>query len=320
MTRYCVTGGAGFIGSHLVDRLLAEDTTSEVRVVDDLSTGKAENLPKDVELLRTNVRHIHATGTALRGVDVVFHLAALGSVPRSLDDPVSTHEVNATGTLSVLMAARDAGVRRVVFASSSSVYGGQVGAFGTQVEGQELQPRSPYAASKLAGEGYCRAAAAAGWCECVVLRYFNVFGPRQDPDSPYAAVVPRFVRAALRGEEAVVYGNGLQSRDFTFVENVVQANVLAARADLNYYRPGARFFVANVATGQRTTIIDLLNGVELLTGCGLRRRFEAARPGDVRHSLADIAAARCVLGYEPAVTVAAGLRQTVEWFKAREEA
>ncbi|HXG67255.1 MAG TPA: SDR family NAD(P)-dependent oxidoreductase, partial [Blastocatellia bacterium] len=249
---YLVTGGAGFIGSHICERLLKDGQT--VRVLDNFVSGKAENLEAiggDVELIRGDVSDLNTVAEAMKGVEIVFHQAALGSVPRSVADPVSTHHANITGTLNVLLAARDAGVRRVVFASSSSVYGE------TPVlpkhEEMTPQPLSPYALSKLAGEHYVSVFKQVYGFEAVALRYFNIFGPRQDPASDYAAVIPRFVTALLDGRQPTVYGDGQQSRDFTYVENVVEANLLAAEAE------GIAGKSFNIACGGRYTLLDLLD-------------------------------------------------------------
>ena len=306
--RALVTGGAGFIGSHLVERLLREGWA--VRVLDDLSTGRRANLAAvaaDVELVEGDVRDPGTVRRAVAGADAVAHLAALSSVARSVADPLRTHEVNATGTLHVLLAARDAGVARVVVASSSSVYGD------TPVlplhEALAPQPRSPYAVSKLAAERYAAVFAALYGLETVGLRYFNVFGPRQDPASPYAAVVPRFVRALLAGEPPTIYGDGEQGRDFTYVANAVEATALALRA------PRLAGEAVNVACGRRTTVNALAREVAALTGVTVAPLHAPPRPGDVRDSLADLARARTLLGYAPQVDVVEGLRRTVAWYR-----
>jgi nucleoside-diphosphate-sugar epimerase len=307
-TLYLVTGGAGFIGSHLCERLLKEGHA--VRVLDNFFSGKQSNLEQlggPVDLVRADIRDRNALAEAMSGVHIVFHEAALGSVPRSVADPVTTHEVNMTGTLNVLMAARDAGVRRVVYASSSSVYG----------ETQELpkheaitpQPLSPYALSKLAGEHYISVFKHVYGFEAVALRYFNIFGPRQDPESQYAAVIPKFISALLEGKPPVVYGDGLQSRDFTYVENVVEANLLASEAD------GIAGRAFNVACGGRYSLLDLLDRVKKLIGSDIDPIHESARAGDVRDSQASIEAAGRAFGYRVKVDFDEGLRRTVEWFQ-----
>jgi UDP-glucose 4-epimerase len=304
-----VTGGAGFIGSNLVRRLLA--TGAEVRVFDDLSTGFADNLDEiraEIEIHVGDVRDPFALGLAMTGVDVVYHLAALGSVPRSVADPVTTHAVNATGTLNVLEAARHSGARRVVYASSSSVYGDTPSL--PKHEGPPM-PNSPYAVSKLTGEAYCRAFAKSYGLETVSLRFFNVFGPRQDPSSQYAAVIPAFVSRLLAGDRPVVFGSGTQSRDFTFVENVVEACVLASRAG-----PTAIGEAMNVGCGARTSLLDLLATIGALAGVEPDPVFIPPRAGDVMHSEAAISKAKGLIGYEPLIGVEEGLADTMRWLAA----
>jgi nucleoside-diphosphate-sugar epimerase len=307
---YLVTGGAGFIGSHITERLVRAG--HPVRVLDNFSSGHEANLESfrsGVELIRGDICDKQLVSEATKGVDVVFHEAALGSVPRSVADPVTTHEVNITGTLNVLLAARDAGVKRVVYASSSSVYGE------TPVlpkrEEMMVQPLSPYALSKLVGEHYASVFKHVYSFEVVSLRYFNIFGPRQDPESQYAAVIPRFITALLDGKSPVVYGDGLQSRDFTFVDNVVNANLLAAEAD------GVAGREFNVACGGRYTLLDLLGKVKEILGSDIEPIHEAARPGDVRDSQASIDAAQQALGYRVSVDFEEGLRKTVDWYRER---
>jgi nucleoside-diphosphate-sugar epimerase len=305
--RCLVTGGAGFIGSNIVERLVEEGQS--VRVLDNFSTGKQENIEPwldRIELVEGDLRDLETVREAVEGVDYVLHQGAIPSVPRSVDDPMRSHESNATGTLNVLIAARDAGVKRVVYASSSSVYGDSP-EFPKREE-MATNPLSPYAVSKLAGENYCRAFHEVYAMETVCLRYFNVFGPRQDPSSQYAAVIPAFVTAMLDGERPVVYGDGLQSRDFTYVANVVEANLLACRAD----RGAGGVF--NAACGERTTLLELLETLERVIGREAEPRFEAPRPGDVKHSMAAIERARDGLGYEPEVGFEEGLRRTVAFF------
>jgi len=300
-----VTGGAGFVGSHLVDRLVRDGW--RVRVLDDFSSGRDENLETShaaIELVRGDLRDAAALERAVAGAEVVFHQAAVPSVPRSVAEPLRTHEVNATGTLLVLEAARRAGVRRVVYAASSSAYGDTPEL--PKVETMPPRPRSPYALQKWTGEAYCRLYTELFGLETVSLRYFNVFGPRQDPKSEYAAVVPRFATACLRGDAPVVYGDGEQTRDFTFVEDAVQANALAADA------PGAAGAMVNVAGGRRVSLNELLGLLRELTGASALARYEPARAGDVRDSLADLSRARALLGYEPAVGLREGLLRTVE--------
>lgn len=307
---YLVTGGAGFIGSHLSERLVRGG--HRVRVLDDFSSGKIENLESvrdEVEIIRGDVRDIDLVREAMDGVEVVFHQAAIGSVPRSVADPISTHEANITGTLNVLMAARDAGVRRVIYASSSSVYG--EGAELPKREDMIPQPLSPYALSKLAGEYYCAVFYRVYGLESVSLRYFNIFGPRQDPNSQYAAVIPRFISALIEGRPPIIYGDGMQSRDFTYVENAVEANLLAAEAE------GVAGRTFNIACGGRYTLLELLQKLEDIIGCQVEPVHEAPRPGDIRHSQASIEAAAAALGYRIVVDFDEGLRRTVSWYKER---
>jgi UDP-glucose 4-epimerase len=305
-----VTGGGGFIGSHLVERLLSDG--HDVRVLDNFATGKRENVLEwadHVELVEGDMRSYERVHTAVRGCELVLHQAALPSVPRSVQDPLTSSEVNITGTLNVLLAARDEGVRRVVFASSSSIYGANPEL--PKREDLLPLPMSPYAVAKLAGEGYCRSFHEVFGIETVALRYFNVFGPRQDPLSQYAAVIPNFISALLAGEHPVVYGDGDQSRDFTYVENVVEANLLAMSAD------GVAGKLFNVASGQRTTLNQLLDHLGELIGRAPDARYDPARPGDVRHSQADIGRAQRELGYSPRISPAEGLRRTLAWYAGR---
>jgi UDP-glucose 4-epimerase len=310
--RVLVTGGGGFIGGHLVERLCAEG--HDVRVVDNFSTGLRENLEPvegDIDLVEGDIQSYERAHNAIRGCEVVFHHAALPSVLRSTQDPLTSNSTNVVGTLNVLLAARDEGVRRVVYASSSSVYGAN-----EQLPKQEdLQalPISPYAVAKLAGEGYCRSFHRVYGLETVALRYFNVFGPRQNPDSDYAAAIPRFVRAFLDDESPTVYGDGEQSRDFTYVGNVIDANLRAASAE------GAPGRTYNIASGDRITLNRLLDELRALTGRDLPARYEDARPGDVRHSQADLTRAATELGYEPAVSLSEGLQLTVDHYQRRRE-
>jgi nucleoside-diphosphate-sugar epimerase len=306
---YLVTGGAGFIGSHIVEALVGEG--EHVRVVDDLSNGLAANLApfgSRVDLVRGDIRDARLMDEVMRGVSHVLHLAALGSVARSVADPVTTNDVNVTGTLNVLRAARDAGVRRLVFSSSSSVYGENPAL--PKHEDLVTMPISPYAVSKLAGEQYTRVFARLHDIETVCLRYFNVFGPRQRPDSQYAAVIPLFMRWAREGAPLKVYGDGEQSRDFTYVTNVVRANLLAARV------PGVSGRVFNIACGERFSLLDIVRSLEQACRRKLEVVHEPPRAGDVRHSLADVGAAREALGYASDVSFDEGLRRTWDAFCA----
>ena len=305
MSRVLVTGGAGFIGSNLVAALL--ERGDDVRVLDNFSTGSRRNLAalgREVEVVEGDLRSYERVHTAVRGVEVVFHQGALGSVPRSVQDPLTSTAVNVEGTLNVLLAARDEGIRRVVAASSSSVYG-DGGAF-PRVETQPPNPLSPYAVAKLAAERFCVSFTRVYGLETVALRYFNVFGPRQDPTSQYAAVVPRFIEAIAAGRPVTVHGDGGQSRDFTYVENVVRANLLAAEA------PGATGRVLNVATGGSETVNALADTIGGLLGRAVERTYEPAQPGDVRESWADVTAARDAIGYVPLVGFEEGLKRTIE--------
>jgi nucleoside-diphosphate-sugar epimerase len=300
-----VTGGAGFIGSNLTRALI--ERGDRVRVFDTLLTGRRENLADlpDVEVVVGDVREGEALRAAMAGVDRVFHQAALPSVPRSVKDPLASHESNATGTLNVLLAARDLGVKRVVVASSSSVYGDTPTL--PKVETMATNPLSPYAVNKLAGEQYAVVFHRLWGVEAVALRYFNVFGPRQDPTSEYAAVIPRFVELMARGECPLIHGDGTQSRDFTYVDNVVQANLLAAEA------PGVGGQVFNVACGQRHSLLDLVAALNLILGTSLEPRFDDPARGDVKHSQADVSKAERLLGYRPTTTFEEGLQRTVAW-------
>ncbi|MGZ8493495.1 MAG: SDR family oxidoreductase [Gemmatirosa sp.] len=304
-----VTGGAGFIGSHIVRHLL--DRGHAVRVVDNFATGSRENLAEiasDLELLEGDLVDPDVCTRAVAGADVVFHLAALGSVPRSMRDPWGSHQANVNATVRLLEAARAASVRRLVFSSSSSVYGDTPTL--PKVETLEPLPRSPYAASKIAGEQYVLAYARAGMLEGVALRYVHVFGPRQSPAGPYAAIIPLLLRAAYLGEGATLFGDGEQTRDFTYVDNVVQANMLAA------FGPAERVsgVVANAGAGGRTSLLQLVRMLESVSGREIVVSHAPPRPGDVRDSLASLDRAQATLGYAPAVSVEDGLARTWAWW------
>ena len=306
MALHLVTGGAGFIGSHLVDALVARG--SLVRVLDDFSTGRWDNLAdvRDrVEMIEGDITDPSTVRAAMRGVEVVFHQAALASVPRSVANPLATHRVCVDGTLQVLLAARDAKARRVVYAASSSAYGNSARL--PKREDDPTVPLSPYAAAKLAGEHYCAAFSEVYGLETVRLRYFNVFGPRQSPDSPYAAVIPLFIRALTSGQSPTIHGDGEQSRDFTFVADVVQANLLAASA------PGVSGRVYNVACGRRTSLLELVALLNGLLGVSIAPTHTAPRVGDVKHSLADVERAREELGYRPTTDMKEGLSRCLAW-------
>jgi UDP-N-acetylglucosamine 4-epimerase len=305
--RFVVTGGAGFIGSHLVEQLLT--LGHEVVVVDNFTTGKRHNLQHvaaHVELHEGSVTDLTLMQRAMRGADVVLHQAALPSVPRSLADPLASHDACSTGTLVSLHAAREAGVRRFIYAGSSSAYGDTPEL--PKHEAMPTSPRSPYAVAKLSGEHYCTAFRLSLGLEAVTLRYFNVFGPRQDVMSQYGAVIPRMIDAALSGRAPVIYGDGEQSRDFTFIDNVVCANMLACTAPLG---PEGVF---NVGCGGRVTLNELWRAISRATGARAEPRYEPGRPGDVRHSLASLDRIERVLGYRPQVSLDEGLRRTVEYF------
>jgi UDP-glucose 4-epimerase len=310
---FVVTGGAGFIGSHVVERLLQDHPAATIRVFDNFSTGAMGNLPfaaaagERLEIVRGDIRELAAIERVARGASVIFHQAAMRSVPRSVADPLGANENNVTGTLHVLQAARDAGVRRVVYASSSSVYGDRPEL--PKREDQPPAPISPYAVSKAVGEQYAAVWTRLYGVETVGLRYFNVFGPRQDPASEYAAVIPRFILWALRGMPLEVHGDGRQSRDFTYIDNVVDANLLAARA------PRASGEVFNVGCGDRISLLDIVAQLEKMLDRRLERRHAPARAGDVPHTLADVGKAQRLLGYAPAVDFDEGLRRTVDYFK-----
>jgi UDP-glucose 4-epimerase len=302
-----VTGGAGFIGSHIVDRLLARG--ADVRVLDNFSTGRRENLAglaADIDVVEGDIRSFERVHNAVRGCDAVFHEAALPSVPRSIADPLTSHATNATGTLNVLLAARDEGVRRTVLASSSSVYGAAAGL--PKHEGMPTLPISPYGVAKLAAEQYGRSFFEVYGLETVALRYFNVFGPRQDPASEYAAVIPKFIAALSEERSPVIFGDGAQSRDFTYVDNVVDANLSALDA------PGAGGRTYNVACGEQITLNRLASELRELIGAEAEAVHGPARPGDITHSLADVSRAREDLGYAPSVAFSDGLRRTVAHF------
>ncbi|RLC78503.1 MAG: LPS biosynthesis protein WbpP [Chloroflexi bacterium] len=308
MTTYLVTGGAGFIGSNIVVELLQRG--ERVRVLDNFSTGRRKNLSDvldNLELIEGDLCDLDTCRRAVRGVDYVLHQGAVPSVQRSIDDPITSNDANIKGTLNLLIAARDADVRRLVYASSSSIYGDSPTL--PKQENMPLRPKSPYAVSKLAAEHYCRIFTSVFGLETVSLRYFNVFGPRQDPTSHYAAVVPLFIKAMLAGKPPTIYGDGLQSRDFTYVGNNVHANLLAAMAE------DVAGQVFNVACGQRYTLLELVATLNEILGMHIEPLFAPPRPGDVKHSLADISRAQAKLGYTVKVDFRAGLEKTVAWYR-----
>ena len=311
--RVLVTGGAGFIGSNLVDALLARGHT--VRVIDNFSSGQRHNLTaieREIELVEGDLRSYERVHHAVRGCDVVFHQGALPSVPRSVQDPITTSEINVGGTLNVLLNARDEGVRRIVFASSSSIYGNAPGL--PRAEGAAPMPLAPYAVSKLAAEQYCRVFSTVYGLETVSLRYFNVFGRHQDPASQYSAVIPRFISAMRDGRPPTIYGNGEQSRDFTHVDNVVAANLLAMDAA---DAPGG---VYNIGCGTAHSLKELVETLNRLLGTDIEPLYEASRPGDVDRSWADISLATAAFGYVPTVDLEHGLRLTLAAFEERARA
>ncbi len=314
MSIYLVTGGAGFIGSHVAERLLEDEPGATVRVLDDFSTGAMANLDfaasagARLEIVRGDIRDLPTVERVSRDVEVVFHQAAMRSVPRSIADPLGANDHNVHGTLNVLEAARRAGVRRVVYASSSSVYGDRPEL--PKREDQPPAPISPYAVSKAAGEQYAAVWSRLYGVETIGLRYFNVFGPRQDPASEYAAVIPRFILWALGDQPLEVHGDGRQSRDFTYIDNVVVANCLAARAPAE-----ATGQAYNVGCGARVSLLEIAERLEALLGRPVRRRHTPSRPGDVPHTLADITRAKRLLGYAPLVDFDEGLRRTLAHFR-----
>lgn len=306
--KFLVTGGAGFIGSNIVEELLHRGHS--VRVLDNFATGKRNNLKKfynDIELFEGDIRGYHIVRQAVEGVEVILHQAALPSVPRSINDPITTNEVNVVGTLNVLDAAKECGVRRIVYASSSSVYGDNPEL--PKHEKMLPNPLSPYAVSKLAGEKYCQVFRQLYNIETVVLRYFNVFGPRQDPNSQYSAVIPLFITAVMHDKQPVIFGDGTQSRDFTFVKNVVDGNLLASEKEIGDEN------VMNCACHGQVTLNNLVKEINNLFGKSIPPVHSNPRPGDIKHSYADIALAEKVIGFKPAVSFEEGLKQTIEFYK-----
>jgi UDP-glucose 4-epimerase len=309
MPNYLVTGGAGFIGSNIAEALVQRG--DRVRVLDNLSTGDRENLRHlegDVELVVGDIVDPEAVRRAMEGIDIVFHQAALASVPLSVSDPLASHAACATGTLNVLYEAHQAGIRRVVYASSSALYGDQPTS--AKRETDVPSPLTPYGVAKLAGEHYCHAAYHTYGLETVCLRYFNVFGPRQDPQSPYSAVIPLFITAMLRGERPKIYGDGKQSRDFTFVQNVVAGNLLAAEV------PGIAGRSFNMADGRATDLLTLIRLLNEFLGTDIQPEFAPARVGDIRDSMSDITLARQVLGYDPPIDFQTGLKNSIDYYRS----
>jgi nucleoside-diphosphate-sugar epimerase len=309
---FLVTGAAGFIGSNIVEELVGMG--EQVVAVDNLATGRESNIRPfldRISFIRADINDSELMAQALRGVDYVLHEAAIPSVPRSVSDPFASHEANVTGTLKLLLAARDAGVKRLVFASSSSIYGDSP----TLPKHEDMAPNplSPYAVNKLAAEEYCGVFTRLYGLPTVALRYFNVFGPRQDPKSQYAAVIPAFIAAALKGKRPTIYGDGLQTRDFTYVKNVIQANLAAC------YATGADGEAINIACGERISLLDLVDQINAHLGTAIDPIFEPERAGDVKHSLADIQKSERLLGFKPSVDFADGLARTITYMQANPE-
>jgi UDP-glucose 4-epimerase len=309
MAVYVVTGGGGFIGSHIVEELLHRNQT--VRVIDNFSTGRRENVEDfsgEIELIEEDIASTPDLARHLRGADYVIHQAAIPSVPKSIIQPVPSHHANVTGTFNLLLASRDAGVKRVVYASSSSLYGDSITL--PKHEGMMPNPLSPYGAQKLFGEMYCQVFTRSYGLETAALRYFNVFGPRQDPSSQYSGVLSLFITAVLQGKQPKIYGDGLQSRDFTYVKNVVEANLLACTV------PGIAGEAFNVACGDRITVNSTLQLINKIVGMDVTPIYADPRPGDIKHSQADISKAQSKLGYNPQVNFEEGLRHTIDWYRA----
>jgi len=310
MKSFLVTGGAGFIGCHIAKELVRRG--HKVRVIDNFLTGKRENLASfldKIELIEADIRNYESCRQALQGVMYVLHQAALPSVPRSIEDPLLTTEINVRGTLNLLLASKEAKIKRFVFASSSSVYGDDPHL--PKKEGREGNPLSPYAVSKLAGEKYCQVFSCIYGLSTVCLRYFNVFGPRQDPFSQYAAVIPNFIMNILNGQNPIIFGDGEQSRDFTYVSNVVEANILASKAE------DVSGEVFNIACGEMITVNSLASQINEIIGTAVKPNYDSPRPGDIRHSLADISKAREMLKYKPRVKFREGLEKTILYYVER---
>jgi len=308
--KFLVSGGAGFIGSNISQVLIEQGHT--VRILDNFSSGKRENLKsieKDAELIEGDIRSYHIVQQAVKGIDIILHQAALPSVPRSIKDPITTNEVNVSGTLNILEAAVTGNVRRVVYASSSSVYGDNPEL--PKHEGMLTNPLSPYAVTKLAGEKYCNVFSRIYGLETIALRYFNVFGPNQDPSSQYSAVIPKFIKAILNDEQPVIYGDGEQSRDFTFVSNIVEANILAATSDCE------SGLVMNCACHSRITLNELSESVNRILNKDIKPKYESPRAGDIKHSFANIELAKSKINYSPRINFEEGLKFTIDKFKQK---
>lgn len=314
--RILVTGGAGFIGSNLVESLLKRKDVQLVRVLDNFATGRAENIREFMdnprfEFIEGDIRNFQTCMDACEGIDLISHQAALGSVPRSINDPLTSNEVNVTGTLNIFTAAKENAVKRIIYAASSSTYGDHPGL--PKIEDRIGQPLSPYAVTKYVNELYARVYASIYGMELIGLRYFNVFGPRQNPQGPYAAVIPLFIKAVLDNEPPVINGDGEHSRDFTFVGNAVHANEVA----LFTTNAEAVNQVYNIAFGEQTSLNQLFENIKEVAGSDLAPKYGPERKGDVKHSLADISKARTMLGYDPAVSVKQGLKTTFEWYRTQ---
>lgn len=308
MIRYLVTGGAGFIGSNIVKKLL--ESNNYVRVVDNFSTGKKENIEeflnnKNFELTEGDISELTIAKKVVKNIDFVFHEAAIPSVPRSINNPFASNKANIDGTLNILIAARDANVKKLAYASSSSIYGDSIKL--PKQENDPINPISPYALTKLAGERYCQLFAQLYKLPTICLRYFNVFGPKQDPNSEYSAVIPIFIKSVLNNKPPIIYGDGEQSRDFTYVDNVVNANILAMHSNISGE-------VINIACGEKTSLNDLLKYINQLLSKNIEAIYEKRRDGDVKHSLADISKAKKLLKFKPKVTIKKELEKTIKWY------
>lgn len=313
-----LTGGAGFIGSHIADALMKDKHVGKVRVLDNLATGFKKNIEhhfhdRRFEFMEGDIRNYDTCLQAAAGMDLICHQAALGSVPRSINDPLTSNEVNVTGTLNIFTAAKENGIKRVVYAASSSTYGDHPAL--PKVEDQIGNPLSPYAVTKLVNELYARVYASAYGMEFIGLRYFNIFGPRQNPNGPYAAVIPLFAQALIDEKSPTINGDGSSSRDFTYVENAVQANLLALFVE----NTDAVNQVYNIACGKQTSLVELFNGLKTYLPTDINPKYGPERKGDVKHSLADISKAKRLLGYEVLVNVEEGLRETMKWFLGKVE-
>jgi nucleoside-diphosphate-sugar epimerase len=307
MNTYLVTGGGGFIGSNIAHELVRRG--EKVRIIDNFSTGNRKNISDihdDIELIEADIRDLESVWHAVKGIDFVLHQAALPSVARSVNEPITSNEVNTSGTLNMLVAARDAGVKRFIFATSSSIYGDTP--ILPKREDMVPSPLSPYAVTKLIGEHYCRIFYNLYGLETMSLRYFNVFGPGQDPSSQYSAAIPKFINAIIKGELITIYGDGEQSRDFTYVQNVVNANLLACEA------PNASGDAMNIACGNGITLNQLISTIEIELGIKANMVYEDAKPGDVKHSRADISKAQALINYNPLISFEEGLAKTIKWF------